>query len=144
VTAAETQAFRELLEDSRYSIVVSIVSAPDRPEDPPTTPALPYVVIHPERDQDDQERVTGPTVHRRPSWAVHAVGESAEAAQMVMGWIDDKLRPPPARWGIVPVVPGQRTKRIRRDALFGVDVDDSTLPAVCFQVASYAFPSEPA
>lgn len=143
MTAAETQAFRELLKDDRYSIVVSVVSSPASPGAPPTTPALPYVVIHPERDQDEQERMTGPAVHRRPSWAVHAVGESTEAAQLVMGFVDDHLRPPPARWGVVPVVEGQTTKRIRRDDLQGVDIDDTTLPAVCFQVASYSFESSP-
>ena len=146
VTAAETQAFRELLEaDPRLQVFVT--SAGDLPTvaEPHTPlPALPYVLIHPERDQDEQQRATGPRVHRNPSWAVHAVAESAEAAEMVMGWVDDQLRPPPNRWGIAPVVAGQVTKRLRRNALTGVLVDDSSLPAVCYVVASYSHESSPA
>jgi hypothetical protein len=146
VTAAETQAFRGLLDaDDRLQVFVTFAGDPPTVEEPrPPLPPLPYVLIHPERDQDEQHRATGPWVHRRPSWAVHAVAESAEAAEMVMGWVDDRLRPPPNRWGVVPVVEGQVTKRIKRDDLTGVLVDDSSLPAVCYVVASYSFESAPA
>lgn len=144
MTAAETSAFEALLTDDRYGVHVVLARDPGTPADAdPPLPSLPYVLIYPTGGRDEQHRSTGPHVTRRPSWVVHAVGESSESAELVLGFVDDHLRPPPSRWGVIPVVVGQRTKRIRRDDVVGVQVDDSSTPVVCYAIAAYSFESSP-
>ena len=144
MTAAETEAFRSLIVDDRYAVVVvQASSASTSPDVAPLPVELPYVLIYPTGGRDEQHRATGPNITRRPSWVVHGVAASSEAAELVLEFVDDHLRPPPSRWGVIPAVAGQRTKRIRRDDVVGVQVDDSSPPFVCYAIATYSFESSP-
>jgi hypothetical protein len=136
VTRAESAAVRALIQRQpalATKTFMSLVGA---------QMAVPYVVIHPGADYDNQDNLAGPYVHRRPSFTVHSVGTSAEQAQLVAEWVDAQLRPNGR--GVKPDVAGRRTGQIMRDSTLPAQLDTDTSPPLVYMVSEYAFKSSPA
>lgn len=132
----EAVAMRGLLEaDPRLTGRVGIGAAPKMPDGSVLVP--PYVVMTGSTTREEQDRFAGPLSHRRPSWILHGVGTSELAAVAVLGWAHTRLA------DVAPVIPGRRTKPIRRTERPGNAPDDAAQPPVWYAIAVYAFESDP-
>lgn len=132
----EAVAMRALVEaDPRLTGRVGIGRAPAGADGAVLTP--PYAVLTQSNTTESQDRFAGPVSNRRPSWILHAVGESELAAVAVLGWVHRRLA------GVTPDVPGRRTKPIRRIERPGNAEDDAVKPSVWYAIAIYAFESDP-
>jgi hypothetical protein len=103
---------------------------------------LPYVVVMPGYSPDHTDRVASHAVSRRPSYIVHAAGESSRAASIVDDWIDEALRP--GGRGTIPEVSGRLCGAIERDAHPPVIVDADVDPPYVFRPSEYSWSSDPA
>lgn len=102
----------------------------------------PYVVVHPTDGVDDTDRLTGPSVTKRPRWVIHSVGVDAEQAAWAAEQVKNRLII--GGLGVVPVIEGERPGALWYSSPTPIQLDTDVTPALCFHVAECGFTSDPA
>lgn len=130
---AETQALKVLLDAGQLAGLVHVGQAPAD-----TSP--PYLVLEPQRNSDEQARLSGPRSRETIQIAVRSVGETLDQA----GWIDEHVDRAcrPNGWGVRLTVPGRSCSPLDRRAT-DAGPDDSA-HRVWEVITSYRFTSSPA
>lgn len=105
----------------------------------PTPLPLPYAVVWPSDGLDEATRLTGPRATHNPSFIVHSVGETADQAAWAFEAWKSKLVIRGV--GILPVVDGQRTERVRVDVPQPIQVDKDVTPWLVFHTAEVSWRS---
>jgi hypothetical protein len=130
---AEVEAFTAALRTGNLTDLVDVGRTLKEP---------PYALVLPGTTDDDQTRLTGPYAAENQLYAVRCVGESLEAALAVAQEVDNRLRPPPMKFGLELDIPGRSCSPIERGATDTYPTDEEQ-PSHWVALALYKFTSEP-
>lgn len=107
-----------------------------------STPATPYLVIHPSDGRDTQDRVSAPKTGQHPQFTLHVVGGTY--SQVAAGVKQLKDRFVPNGRGVVFSIPGEKAFPLKWESPVPVQVDDDVNPPLLYQVVEVDFTTEPA
>lgn len=102
----------------------------------------PYLVWHPAKGTNTQERVTGPRTTMHPRFTGHIVGVDADQTQLLTDLLEQKLFP--AGRGIVLSVTGEKSKPLWFEAPLPVQASTDPLPAIVYSVVEVGWAADPA
>lgn len=102
----------------------------------------PYIVWHPAKGRNTQDRVSGPKATKNPRFTGHIVGEDADQVLYIADLLEDKLFP--GGRGIVIIVPGERAKPLWFESPLPVQVQDDPQPTIVYLIVEVGWASSPA
>lgn len=101
----------------------------------------PYLVWHPAKGSNSQDRFTGPHATRHPRFTGHIVGETSDQVQILGDLLEDKLLP--GGFGITLNVTGERGRSLWFESPLPVQVSTDPLPEVIYLVVEVGWTSDP-
>lgn len=106
----------------------------------PKGTAAPYLVWHPAKGTNTQDRFNGAkgTVH--PRFTGHIVGETADQVQVLADLLETKLAP--NGWGIKLAVAGENARSLWFSSPAPIQVSSDPLPEVIYLVVEVGWDSE--
>jgi hypothetical protein len=102
----------------------------------------PYLVWHPAKGTNTQERVTGPRTTMHPRFTGHIVGVDADQTQLLADLVEAKLFP--GGLGIVLSVSGEKSSRMWFESPLPVQASTDPLPAIVYAVVEVGWTADPA
>ena len=103
-------------------------------------PKAPFALLHPVDGIDTEERYTGPASTQHPRFTLHIVGSSYDNVATVTALVKPLFIV--NGLGVIPVIPGERPRRVWWHSPLPIQLDRDVTPPIPFQVVELGFTSD--